>query len=84
MKTHLACILLLGIGLLKIDEAQNLAVVAVEQFGGTVKYDDTVVPTENAIVADLLILVRPLCWRIASDESSALLPSGKYNRDAFR
>jgi hypothetical protein len=39
--------------------------------------------TKNAIVADLLILVRPRCWRIVSAESSALLPSGKYNCDAF-
>jgi hypothetical protein len=29
--------------------------------------------------ADLLILVRPQCWRIVSAESSALLPSGIIN-----
>jgi MFS family permease len=34
------------------------------------------VHTANAIVADLLILVRPQCWRIVSAEGSALLPSG--------
>jgi hypothetical protein len=31
---------------------------------------------ENALGADLIILVRPQCWRIVSAESSALLPSG--------
>jgi hypothetical protein len=37
------------------------------------------VHTENAIAADLLILVRPQCWRIVSAERSALLPSGIIN-----
>jgi hypothetical protein len=41
------------------------------------------VHSENAIVTDLLILMRPQCWRIVSAESSALLPRGKYNCDAF-
>jgi hypothetical protein len=31
--------------------------------------------TENAVTADLLMLVRPPCWRIFSAESPALLPS---------
>jgi hypothetical protein len=34
------------------------------------------VHTKNAIAADLLVFVRPQCWRIVSAESSALLPSG--------
>jgi hypothetical protein len=39
----------------------------------------TAVPTENVIMADLLILVRLPCRRIVSAESSALLPSGIIN-----
>ena len=38
------------------------------------------VDTENAIAADLLILVRPLHRRIVIADSSRLLQSGKYNR----
>jgi hypothetical protein len=43
----------------------------------------TLARNENALVADLLRLVRPQCWRIVSADLSALFPSSKSNRDAF-